>query len=192
MLTEVSTSDSLRYLLKKMGEEVLPKTRDGSIKEKEETKKLFEEEASKLLMAMGIETHSPLEAATSARFRPYALVMIDKITKEYNCTAPSEKALCDVIINSYIKVLAFTARLNGTVEANDYISENKTKFLAMLSKELDRANRQFLSALGMMRQIKSPSFEINVKAKTAFVSQNQQVNAYNNQPQSQNETIEPK
>jgi hypothetical protein len=46
-----------------------------------------------------------------------------------------------------------------------------------MSKELDRANRQFITALTTLKQMKTPSIEINVTAKTAFVGKNQQFNA---------------
>ena len=71
------------------------------------------------------------------------------------------------------------------------ISSEKNGYLAILSKELDRAHRQLITALTTLRQIKNPPIEFNVKAKTAFVAQNQQINAINN-PIQQNENIEPK
>lgn len=181
----------LRVISNNLAKNFVPKLIDGSQKEKEEAEKNFGKETTKLFMALGMKTHAPLVAAIKEDFRPYALTMINEIVKEYDCKTPSEKALCDMIINSYIKVLTYTTKFNNCVEAGEYISEERTKYLAMMSKELDRANRQFISALGMMRQMKSPSIEVNVKAKTAFVSQNQQINA-NNNLQPKNEIIEPK
>ena len=65
------------------------------------------------------------------------------------------------------------------MNAGEYITENRTKYLAMLSKQIDRANRQFLSALTTLKQLKTPSIEMNIKTNTAFVSQNQQINSKN-------------
>ena len=64
----------------------------------------------------------------------------------------------------------------------------------MISKELDRANRQFITALTTLKQIKAPSLEINVKTKAAFVAQNQQlnVNPTDKNNLNKNENIEPK
>ncbi len=179
----------LEVISSRLAKKFLPKLMDGSEKEKREAEKDLNNQAIKLFMALGMKTHTPLIVAIKEDFRPYALTMIKEVVKEYNCKTPSEKALCDMIINSYIKVLTYTAKFNSCVDAGEYISEERTKYLAMMSKELDRANRQFISALGMMRQIKSPSIEVNVKAKTAFVSQNQQINA--NQSKTQDEIIEP-
>jgi hypothetical protein len=48
-----------------------------------------------------------------------------------------------------------------------------------ISKDLDRAYRQFASTLTLLREIKSPTLTVNVKANTAFIAQQQQLN--NNQ-----------
>ena len=61
----------------------------------------------------------------------------------------------------------------------------------MLSKEVDKAHRQLIMALTTLKQIKNPPVEFNVKAKTAFLAQNQQINAVNN-PVQQDENINPK
>ena len=58
----------------------------------------------------------------------------------------------------------------------------------MLSKERDRAHRQYLSTIMTLKQLKAPAIEMNIKAKTAFVSQNQQINV----PQAPKENNEAK
>ncbi len=45
-----------------------------------------------------------------------------------------------------------------------------------LSKELDRAHRQFLSALETLKAIQQPAMKVNIKTNTAFVGENQQFN----------------
>ena len=54
------------------------------------------------------------------------------------------------------------------------------KRIQIIGLELDRANRQFLTALQTLKQIKAPQLEVNVETKTAFVAQNQQFNVENN------------
>lgn len=164
------------HILSKLSE-AFPKYMDGTEKEKKEVKEGFLDDSGKLMMAFGLETHLPVAEASGTLYKPYAKEMAIRITKEYDCKDPSEKALADVVVTSYIKVLSFTKKFNGCMEAGEYLSDERTRYLTMLSKELDRANRQFTTALGMLRQFKNPSIEINVKAKTAFVSQNQQINA---------------
>ncbi len=56
------------------------------------------------------------------------------------------------------------------------INQNRTAYISILSKEADRSHRQFLSALMTLKQIKAPTIEMNIKARTAFVSDKQQIN----------------
>ena len=64
------------------------------------------------------------------------------------------------------------------------------------SQELDRANRHFINAVATLKQLKSPTMNIQVKATNAFVAQNQQVNTASPEPSVGNEkvyeTVEPK
>jgi len=55
------------------------------------------------------------------------------------------------------------------------------QYLAVLSKELDRAERHYLASLQALKMLKSPSFEVNIKTNTAVVGQNQIVQANNGQ-----------
>ena len=61
-----------------------------------------------------------------------------------------------------------------------------------MSKHIDRANRQFITALTTLKQIKMPSLAISVKTKAAFVAQNQQLNVNPSNKNNLNENIKPK
>jgi hypothetical protein len=98
-----------------------------------------------------------------------------QIIKDYGCATGIEKALASDIAHSYIKTLDNSRRLN-----NEFNCENLTKtrneYISILSKQTDRAHRQFLSGLMILKQLKAPAIELNIRANTAFVSQNQQIN----------------
>jgi len=59
----------------------------------------------------------------------------------------------------------------------EWLSPEKNGLYANYSKEVDRAHRQFMMAITTLKQMKSPTPQINVRTNTAFVAQNQQVNA---------------
>jgi hypothetical protein len=63
--------------------------------------------------------------------------------------------------------------------AGEYLSDERTRYLAMLWKELDRANRHYLTSLNTLLEMKKPQMSINVKTKNAYFSQNQQINNNN-------------
>ena len=66
----------------------------------------------------------------------------------------------------------------------DYFWNERNWFISIMSKELDRANRNYLTAMNNLLEIKRPQMNINVKTKNAYFWQNQQFN--NNQEKDEN------
>lgn len=62
------------------------------------------------------------------------------------------------------------------------ISENHRGYYSILSKELDRANRHFLSAYQTLIYLKQPPLKVQVKTTNAFIAQAQQFNANKEEP----------
>lgn len=144
-------------------------------------------------MAYGLENHFPLLQLVAKRYMPLVIEFAKQLTIEYDCKTPSERALVQITVIAYAKILEFTGRLSDNLNANDpWLSHEKNGLKSVLGKELDRANRRFITALTTLKQLKAPSLEISVKAKTAFVAQNQQINATNNPNTKENEIIDPK
>lgn len=162
----------------------------GSKKEADKAEKELMEISNKSLMPLGLETHYALAETIDTRYRPLVIEVARQIEKEYNCETPTEKILAETIAGTYGKIIEYSKQLECCTRL-EYLSNEKNGYYAMLSKELDRAHRQLITALTTLKQIKSPPIELNVKAKTAFVAQNQQINAVNN-PVQQDENINPK
>ena len=162
----------------------------ASDKEAEAMKKDMLESHGGVLDSMGLDTHYALATTVSEKHRSLVITVARQIEKEYNCKTASEKVLIQLIAGTYGKIIGYSSVMNSNIYELS-ISSEKNGYLAILSKELDRAHRQLITALTTLRQIKNPPLELNVRAKTAFVAQNQQINAVNN-PAQQNENIEPK
>ncbi len=177
--------DILKKLNAKLAEAVDKK---GVISPDAETQKLF----TAATMILGLDNHHALIMAVKEDYRSLAIEFANNLNKEYVCNTPSEKALSQVAVNAYLRLLDDARRYNNCSDAGEYISEVRTKHLAMLSKQMDRANRQFISALSSLKQLKNPPMEFTVKAKTAFISQNQQINTDVKSTQPPYETNEPK
>jgi len=169
-----------KRLLKELGEEILPKYLKGSLKEQKEIEKRLQDKSLALLRIFESESHVNLMESFTESYRMTAKEMVSKMIDEYQCTNEAEKAIAGTITNAYIRILDNSRRLNNELECRD-ISHNRNTYISMLSKQVDRANRQFLSALLTLKQLKAPSIEMNVRATNAFVSQNQQVNFPNNE-----------
>ena len=142
-------------------------------------------------MACEFETNIALVMTVPEDYRPMVIELFREIVKEYDCKTPSEKALVEVVVNSYAKTMVYSQKFLSCVEVGKYLSDTRTRYLAVMSKELDRAHRQFDSALMRLKQMKSPSISFNVKTDTAFFADKQQVNV-GEQDKQKNENNEAK
>ncbi len=146
------------------------------------------EALNKLTLAYGLETGQPLSESVEKRFWGLAAQVKRELEHEYDCKKSSEKALVDIVVNSYVRRISISKKFE-ICQNFERFSNERTNYLGMLSKEIDRAHRQFLSGLEMLRIMKQPTLKVNVKTNNAFIGENQQFN--NNQAQ-KNETNEPK
>lgn len=162
-------------LLKELGEKILPALVSGDKGERESVVKKMGEKTMELMRIFENETHVGLMETFTDRYRMLSSDMSKTMIKEYACNNEAERALVALAVNAYIRVLDNSRRLNNELECRD-ITANRNVYIANLSKQLDRANRQYISALMTLQHIKSPSVEMNIKVNTAFVAHNQQVN----------------
>lgn len=138
------------------------------------------------------------------KYKTLAINMMRELQREYDCTTTAEKSLTELAALSYVRILdlqelirsAFTReQINshrhgdcGTLR--DFYSAStistacqRTKFLlklvSILSKEHDRAYRQYITAIQMLFNLKQPPLQVNIKTQTAVVG-NQQIVQSNN------------
>lgn len=86
--------------------------------------------------------------------------------KEFSPQTPSEKALVNLLSLSYERIKNISNQLE---RASLKLFEPGFKALSpkekqALRKELDRSHRQFNSSLALLKQIKTPSMQIEVKS----------------------------
>jgi hypothetical protein len=126
----------------------------------------------KLFMAYGLDTHMPIVDVVHDKYKQLTLQLSRDLTSEFDCQKPSEKILVHLVVNSYIKVIEFSRRFKNYFDSAelDHISN---EYYSMLAKEIDRANRQLITALTTLKQLKSPALNITVKADAAFMAEKQ-------------------
>lgn len=181
-----------KRIMKELSEDLLPQIKAGKANKKVREKTT--ETVSKALIVYGLETHYPLAETVNKKYRPLVIEFSNQLIQEYKCQTSSEKALAEIVANAYMRVLEFSELMNSVRRNLEDITNIKNGLYSILSKELDRANRQFITAITTLKQIKTPSLEINVKTKAAFIAQNQQLNTNpaNKNNLNKNENIEPK
>lgn len=111
-------------------------------------------------------------------YKTFVIDLMRKFQEEYNCTKPSEKTMCEFVAINYVRTLEIQQRLNNALSLG-ITNDNIIKFIATMSKELDRANRHYLTAIQTLRMMKQAPMQITVKANTAIVGQNQIIQANN-------------
>lgn len=160
----------LNYMLKQMGSKIIPKYKEGAISIDDVIDKSIE-----IMRGLELDTNVGLMEAVDVKYRALIKELCSEITKEYSCQTTIEKALAEQISNAHVRIIDNSRRLNNEFNCES-ITPNRNNYIANLSKQLDRAHRQFDSAVFTLKQLKQPQLSVNVKATNAFVSQNQQIN----------------
>lgn len=124
------------------------------------------------------DKHFNLAESVGDHMAPMAIKMTQDLIKEHNCKTIQEKSLVEIIVNAFCRSLGLSRRLMHCMSGDSVkISSDHTNYYNFLSKEIDKANRQYLTALTTLQQLKSPSLKVTLKAETAIVGQNQQFNS---------------
>ncbi len=113
------------------------------------------------------------------RYGAFGLNMLKELQKEYNCDLISEKATAELVVISYVRVLELQRKVSNCLEKGE-LRQIDLSYFSILSKELDRANRHYLSSLEALKSMKQPQLGVNIRANTAVIGQNQVVQSNNN------------
>lgn len=121
------------------------------------------------------ESHVALMESFDEKYRQTVRKLTDDMIKEYTCRTDIEKSLAGLAVNSYMRILDNSNRLNNMLNVKE-ISKAKNTYIENLSKQIDRSYRQYMQSILTLQQIKSPSLKVSIKTDTAFISNNQQIN----------------
>lgn len=105
-------------------------------------------------------------------YRTFALNFSRNLQKEFDCKTPSEKSLAEVTTINFIRVLDIQQKIKSYLEMKT-INQNGIGYLNIMSKELDRAERHYLTSLQSLRMVKTPQLEVSIRTQNAFVGNNQ-------------------
>lgn len=115
-------------------------------------------------------------------FSTFAIDLMRKIQQEYACIAASEKAMAELAAVSFVRSLDAQRRIKNYLDIGEFTAVG-VQYMAVMSKELDRANRHYLTAIQTLRMLRQPPMQVNIKTNTAVVGQNQIIQANsNNEP----------
>ncbi len=131
---------------------------------------------SKGMMMLAHERHYLVaESVSDEKWRPMITDFARCIQKEYSCTENSEIALAGLAASAYYRSLKAARKLNALLEKTE-IGMTGVNLMTAVSKEIDRAERQYLSAIETLRSRRQPQMNVKIQTKTAFFNENQTIN----------------
>lgn len=140
--------------------------------------------------------------AIPKEYSTFAVDFLRQLQKQYDCQTIAEKAIAELATISYIRTLDIQERMTESLNNQKHLStghadcgsnpfdplnhlhackraELGLKLLNILSKELDRANRHYLTSIQTLKIMKQPRMQVNIKTGTAVIGQNQIVQSNN-------------
>lgn len=109
------------------------------------------------------------------KYRTLVIEIANQLIAEYECKTVGEKMLAETAAWAFCRMLECSQTLSG-IHRVEYLSTEKSSFFGMLSKEVDRANRQYLAAIHTLRQLKQPPLSVTFKTHNAFIAHDQNIN----------------
>lgn len=165
-------------IFRDIAENLLPQFVDGTPDESERAKRLLLGKSDEAKMTMGLDHHYPLLDTVDRRYAALLLSIVRQIEEEYSCVTATEKMLAENIALAHVKIIDQSRRLNDLLRVIGQNGKKEiTNAVEIVSRQVDRATRQFHAALITLRQIKHPQLEVNIVNRNTFVAQNQQINA---------------
>lgn len=135
------------------------------------------EEISKLTY---IEKGNYLRSTVHITDQDYVLQLREQLITEYKAYSPSSKLIVDMAVNAYFRSLRASFNSVYLLQNKEghilTLEQQRTNLLKELNKQIEMANRQFMTALTFLKELNQPPIKVSVQAKQAFVGQNQQFN----------------
>ena len=136
----------------------------------------LEDSIFKALTLLEFDNGMLMTLALPEHYETLAINMSRELQVEYGCKTISEKATAELIAINYCRTLEIQRRINSYLQEGS-ITDMGVRFLGVLSKELDRANRHYLMAVQTLRAMKQPPLKLTIKTDTAILGKNQIIQA---------------
>jgi hypothetical protein len=135
------------------------------------------DDAFKLMTLNEFNNGALLTVSVAEYYKTFGIELMRSLKMEFDCKSTSEQATAELVAISFIRTLDIQRKINGYLGKGE-ITDMGVRYLAVMSKELDRANRHYLSALQTLRLMKQPPIQLNIRANNAAIvgQYQQQVN----------------
>lgn len=119
-----------------------------------------------------------LSEALKEEYKTFAIDLSRNIQNEYDCTTASQKATAESIACSYGRILQTSSAISRYLEKGS-VTDYGLKYLAIMSKELDRAQRHYTMALQTLYMLKQPPLSVTIKTNMTNIANSQLIQQNN-------------
>lgn len=185
-ITKQKTSQEIKEFIGEMGKlttdpDIILKEAEKEVEDNIKKGKLQATQTSNLFKAFTLlefDNGVLMSQSLPDKYQVFSVDLSRQLQKEFNCLTASEKATAELVASNFVRTIWIQGKINGYLGL-DNLTDNGVKYFAILSKELDRANRHYLTALQTLKSLKQPALSVNVKTQTAVIGQNQIVQSNN-------------
>ena len=142
----------------------------------EENRQAINKNLEKLFRLREQESQFELMNAFIERQQPVVKEMALRTAEEYGCQTQLEKSLATTVAHAYMRYVDCSRRLKNELECEN-ITSNRNRYIEIMSKQVDRAHRQYLSSIQSLKLLKAPAVNMKVNVDTAYMANQQQFNA---------------
>lgn len=129
----------------------------------------------KLCLSQSLENLSIECMSIDENYRSYFIQLVRDLNKEYDCKKPSEKIIINSIALAYTHLLASTSIMQNILTLQT-VHKDRTGYYSMISKDKDRAFKQYTEAMRLLIQMRQKPMKVNIKTNNAIIGENQQFN----------------
>lgn len=133
-----------------------------------------------IIKRTAIETGKYVRTSVHSIDQSYILKLREQLVSEYKASSTSEMLIVDMAVNAYFRSLRASVIHINLIQNKDGVlltpEQTRTNLLKELGKQIEMANRQFMTAITFLKELRQPPINVKVHAKEAFVGQNQQFN----------------
>lgn len=133
---------------------------------------IYKEYGEVILSLNNSQTNGMVLNLVEEKYRPMLQEMIQSICRDYNCKNIIEISMAQNIATSYVRGIVLQDKINDDFQGDGLLSNLRNSRLSILSKELDRANRQYITFIKTLRELKRPQLSVIVNVESMIVGNN--------------------
>lgn len=162
--------------LKEVEEIKEPESKEGKKQLAKINKELQESGLFKQAIMLGeFDRQAIITEQVKPRYRPLVTQLARQLISDYGCETDGEKALAGMAAGAFGRWLELSSEFQSIGDFS-FLSHERAHWYSMLSKEVDRAFKQYQQGLNALQVLKNPLAGANIRANNAYIGQNQQFN----------------